>query len=562
MPFLRRLKAPTLGLCLLALACGCSQARYKRWADKQVFGILKEKGKVLPEGDAEVLQNITPPAPPTLSELESRVVKAEFLGDRAFVEKDAKVLTLASALDYALHRNRTYLSRKERVYLSALGLTQERQRFGTVADGQVNANRTRSSLDTNSNSSAVNEIVRSSTFAATGAVTVSRLFRTGARVAVGLTERFTHWFGGGGPAPWRPGVALSATQPLLANAGVLAAAEPLRQAERDVLYEVREFAQYRKAFVVDVFRQAMRLMLQREQARNRYIAYQSSLGALERERALAAANLRSQSQLKQIEQGSLVYHRSWLSAVRSYEDSLDDLKITLGLPVSERIMMNPEELKRLEVVDGAAEIEELIRLALASRTDIHNVADRLADAGRRVKIAHQATLPGLDVTGEYLLTGRDGKPAAWPSNPDRRGSVGLELDLNLNQLPERNRLRAAQIQEQAAARLWELEQEELRSTLRSDHRGLKLAKQQHDLAMMGLDLAQGRLEIEEALMAEGQGTARDIVESQDRMIVARDLMISTMIDHNIARLQMWLDAGALVLGKDPDWLSVLNQEKP
>jgi outer membrane protein TolC len=107
-----------------------------------------------------------------------------------------------------------------------------------------------------------------------------------------------------------------------------------------------------------------------------------------------------------------------------------------------------------------------------------------------------------------------------------------------------------------------LAQEELRGDLRADFRGLIVARQQHDLAMQGLQLAQGRLEIEEALMAEGQGTARDIVESQDRLIVARDLLISTMIDHNIARLQMWSDAGVLELGKDPDWERVLKQEKP
>ena len=35
-------------------------------------------------------------------------------------------------------------------------------------------------------------------------------------------------------------------------------------------------------------------------------------------------------------------------------------------------------------------------------------------------------------------------------------------------------------------------------------------------------------------MAEGHGTARDIVESQDRLITARDLVISTRIDHVLA----------------------------
>jgi outer membrane protein TolC len=89
-----------------------------------------------------------------------------------------------------------------------------------------------------------------------------------------------------------------------------------------------------------------------------------------------------------------------------------------------------------------------------------------------------------------------------------------------------------------------------------------VARRQYDLAVKGLELSQKRLEIEEALMAEGQGTARDIVESQDRLIVARDLVISTLIDHNLARLQLWTDMGVLFIRKDARWADVLKQEKP
>lgn len=555
--------ATLLRVCLSALAAwwlvGCSQGFYKKWADKQVFGILSEKSVALGNDDGEVLQSITPPAAPSLSELEQQQGASDFLGKRAFIEENARVLSLAKALDFALHHNRTYLGRKERVYLSALSLTAVRQRFGPIADGGAFAQ-----ADHTRQLASVNETIRSTSLTSRGNLGVGVLLKTGAQLAVDLTEGFSRWVVGEGRSPWSPTVVVSASQPLLAGAGVLAAAEPLRQTERLVLYEVRDFAQYRKNFVVDVLRQSMRLMLLREQARNRYTAYQSSLAALEREKALAAANLRSQSQLKQIEQGSLSYHRSWLAAVRSYEDALDDLKIQLGLPVRERFIIDPAELKRLAVIDGRVDLDALVEVGLNSRTDLHNALDRLADTQRKVKIFKQATLPGLSIGGTYSVQGNERRNGAdaWPSNPDRRLSGIVDLDLNLNQLPERNDLRSAQIAEQAAARAWDLAQEELRGDLRADFRGLIVARQQHDLAMQGLQLAQGRLEIEEALMAEGQGTARDIVESQDRLIVARDLLISTMIDHNIARLQMWSDAGVLELGKDPDWERVLKQEKP
>ncbi len=104
-------------------------------------------------------------------------------------------------------------------------------------------------------------------------------------------------------------------------------------------------------------------------------------------------------------------------------------------------------------------------------------------------------------------------------------------------------------------------EEELRQTIRSDWRGLQLAQSQYALAVQGLTLAQKRLEIEEALMSEGQGTARDFVESSDRLITASDQAISTLIDLNLARLQLWSDMGVLFIQKDGAWADVLKREK-
>jgi outer membrane protein TolC len=198
---------------------------------------------------------------------------------------------------------------------------------------------------------------------------------------------------------------------------------------------------------------------------------------------------------------------------------------------------------------------------LVTRLDLYNQRDTLQDAERRVKIAHQNTLPTVNAIVNYQIN----SPAnnlGMELNPRYRNvSGGLDVDLNLNTLPERNSLRAAQISEQATRRNLELQEEQLRSTLRADWRDLQLARRQYELAQKGLELAQKRLEIEEALMAEGQGTARDIVESQDRLITARDLVISTIIDHNLTRLQLWTDMGVLFIRKDGRWEDVLKSEK-
>jgi outer membrane protein TolC len=544
---------------LSVVLAGCTQGFYKKWADKEVFGILKKKSAVVSGADDDVLQNITPPPPVDLATLTKQAETTDFLGERAFIEKGARVVTLPDALNFAVHRNRIYLGRKERVYLSALTLTETRQQFGPIVGG-AGASTIRETQVHNR----VNDFVRTSSLNTDGILGLDLLMKTGARLAMDLTTDFTRFFTGGVRSVSDSRAAVALSQPLLRGAGVLVAAEPLRQDERDVLYEIRDFTQFRKIFAVDVTRQYLRAIQAREQVRNRFIAYKASLDSLERDRALAEANLRSQSQLKQIEQGGITYERQWITAIRTYEEALDDLKIVLGLPVTEKIMLDNNEMKKLEVIDPKGTVEQMIDTALITRLDLFNQRDRVYDNERQVKIAHQSTLPTVNALAGYNIgTPTGGSTTGIGVNHRQRQTfAGLDFDLNLNTLPERNDLRAAQISEQAARRTLELVEEELRSTIRTDWRALQVARRQYDLAVKGLELSQKRLEIEEALMAEGQGTARDIVESQDRLITARDLVISTLIDHNLARLQLWTDMGVLFIRKDARWADVLKQEKP
>ncbi|GAA5138627.1 TolC family protein [Prosthecobacter algae] len=543
-----------LSVCLMS---GCSQGFFKKWADREVFGIIGQKSQIVPGAEDDTLLSVTPPQPANLAVLIKNSETSDFLGDRAYIEKGARVITLADALDFAVHRNRTYLNRKEIVYLSALTLTGTRQLYSPILGADGSGTYTESQVKTG-----VNNLVRSKTLTADGGVGVDYLMRTGARLALDLTTDFTRFFTGGVRNLSDSRATVNLSQPLLRGAGVLAASEPLRQDERDVLYAIRDFTQYRKEFTVSITTQYLRTLQAREAARNRYVANRAAATSIEREGALAAANLRTQSSLKQIQQGQLTYERNWITAVRNYEEQLDDLKVALGLPVTERIILSNDELKRLEVVEPRDDLETVLDTALITRLDLYNQRDRLADTHRRVKIAHQQTLPTLNALVGYQV-GTPSNNEGLELNPKvRRFASGVDVDLNLNTKPERNQLRASQLDEQLAQRQLDLAEEQLRNTIRSDWRGLAVARKQYDLAQRGLELAQKRLEIETALMEEGQGTARDIVESQDRLITARDLVVSTLIDHVIARLQLWSDMGVLYIQKDGSWVDVLNNEKP
>ncbi len=546
-----------LAALLVGLGVGCSSQFYKRSADREVFGILWKKSRKVPNAD-DSLMDITPPGPLSLAALEKNFTTVDFLGDRAKIEKNARLLPLAEALDFAIHRNRTYLTRKEQVYLSALGLTLTRQRFGPILDAGGAATYSEAQVH-----NGVNNFVRTSTLTATGGATLDYLMKTGTRLALDLTTDFTRFFTGGVRRVSDSQAAVTLIQPLLRGAGVLAASEPLRQDERDVLYDIRDFTQYRKTFVVDIATRYYRVLQAREASRNRYSALVAQRSNILRERDMAEAGQSTKSSLARLEQSLITYERGWINSIRSYEEALDDLKILLGVPVNERILLDTKELKRLSLVHPSGALDQAMDTALYTRLDLFNERDRVQDTVRRSKIALQNTLPTVDALAGYQMSTPGPNNRGFELNPkERRFYGGVDIDLNLNVKPERNELRAAQIGEQRALRQLELAEEEVRDQIRTDWRNLEVASKQYELAQRGLSLSESRLEIEEALTQEGQGRAIDLVDAQDDLIAARDLVISTQIDHTIARLQLWRDMGILYIEKDGSWANVLKKEKP
>jgi outer membrane protein TolC len=203
-----------------------------------------------------------------------------------------------------------------------------------------------------------------------------------------------------------------------------------------------------------------------------------------------------------------------------------------------------------------------MQTALTTRLDLWNTRDRAEDATRRVLIAKQDTLPTLNAVVSHRMLDDPNVNDFGIQSRNRGVSIGLNTDLNLNQKPERNTLRAAMVAEQRARRELELAEDQVRNAVRTGWRDLEVARKQYEFAKRGMEISMNRLEVEEAFMAEGQGTARDLIEAQRDLNTTRDLMVSTRINHNLARLQLWRDMGVLFIEKDGSWVDVLKKEKP
>lgn len=543
-----------LAVCALG---ACTTRQFSKWAHRETTGILERKASKVPNSGRGLL-DITPPPPVALDELKKNLKPAAFLGNRAHIEKNARVLDLAGALKLGVHRNRDYLDRKEALYTQALDLTLARHQFAPILSGVGSAKVERARVE-----AGVNQFVTDSTQTFDGAGGFSLLTKAGTRIAASLTTDFARFITGQLREVSDSELAVTITQPLLRGAGYLAVTEPLTQAERSMLYAVRDFAQHRKTFAVDITSQYYRTLQSRDAAKNAHLAYEAFKQIIERERGMEEANKRSLPSLLQLEAATLSYERRWFSAIEAYEADLDDLKIQLGVPVETKLILDERELSKLKLADPPGGVEEASRTAITTRLDLWNARDGIEDARRQIRVAAQDLLPTLSAVIDYRA---QADPSIQNVNIDarrRKVTTSLDIDPDFDKKEERNVLRATEVAEQKAKRDLDLAEENVRRQIRADWRALDLARRQYELAVKGLTLAERRLEVEGDFLKENKSSsARDYIDAQQDLIEARDLLTATLITHTVARLALWKDMGVLFITKDGGWADVLKNERP
>ncbi len=154
-------------------------------------------------------------------------------------------LTILDAVELSYLNGREYQFQLEQTYLAALALTLERFRFQVRYLG-IGGGEPGSGL-TYENVPGVQDSLRNNS-----RFGVSQLLPTGGQWAMELANN-TLWIFSGPNAGTNSASILSyrLVQPLLLNAGRKIALEGLTQAERDVLYSVRDLARFRKSLFVD-----------------------------------------------------------------------------------------------------------------------------------------------------------------------------------------------------------------------------------------------------------------------------------------------------------------------
>jgi len=547
----------------LAASFGCSRQHYRESADRQVYAIIQAKSSRVP-GMLKDFSIETPPGaierhdmPPTADEpagadeeaggtfggtahetAEVENAAAAAAGDAGQAEGNTSqgpmVISLARALELAALNNREYQTQKETLYLSALTLTLRRHSFAPNPFGTITGK-----YDNVDNGDT--ESVSAETSFGT-----SWLFKTGTRVTATLTSYFTRLLYGARTRSASSLFNIAISQPLLQGAGI-SVTESLTQAERDVIYAMRTFVRYRRTFFVSVLSQYYNVLRNRQILQNELLNKKNLTLARERAELMGKAGRLAEFQVDQVRQQELSADARVQAQQQRYQNALDQFKLTLGLPTEIDLELDPAELQRLTAEGQTTlplELDRAIELALKQRLDLITSYDRLEDARRKVEVAANDLLPGLDLSASLSVGTDDSKPLHFDTTTTDT-SVGLELDLPLDKVAERNEYRRRLIEYQRAKRNYEQLRDQVVQQVRNDWREYVRARTTYEINKTSLALAQRRVDSTTMLLRAGRVDARDLLDAQSSLLSAQNNVATALVDFRVARLALARDLGIL-----------------
>ncbi len=512
-----------LVLCLsclgsLIVLVGCGPKNYKRDADDRVYNILDRKWE--PQFGAKANYRISDVTPgPNDIQVESTVPASG-------------VVNLPHALTLATAHNRDYQTRKEDLYRSALTLRLVRHGYENQLFGGGSALYLKDGRD--------------QAFETEANVGFNRLLARGTQVSTQIAAGWLDVLSGQGHDRLFSVFSATVAQPLLRGSDPAIVLEQLTQAERDTLYQIRDFNRFRKTFVVDVATEYFRILSQYDLIRNTQ-DYHDALEVLHGKVVkLADAGLLPRLEADQVRQEVLKASDDLVVAMSAYEQSLDQFKITLALPVTARFRMDVDLLDALRehgIPYPSLVVDDAMETALSQRLDVANSADAVLDAQRAVHVAVDSLRADLQLTGAVAVDNRG----------NSKVTAGPVLDLPLDRVAEQTVYRNAMITLNQRQREYDLLADKIRLEVRTAYRRLVETAERYRILSSQLETARYRVNRATTLMQFGQTSSRRVLDALKDLYNARRDATNALIEYAVATMDFYRDTEVLQVRPDGVW---------
>jgi serine/threonine-protein kinase len=183
-----------------------------------------------------------------------------------------------------------------------------------------------------------------------------------------------------------------------------------------------------------------------------------------------------------------------------------------------------------------------LRLAIA--------ADRIDDAQRGVQVAKNGLLPDLDLSARAAVLNRENTPAGHLTDDTLAYSAGVDLEIPLDRVSERNQYRRSLIQLERVQRTYDELRDQVSADAREAMRLIRSAQISLEIQRKGIELAKFRLDNAYELLRLGRKDNREVVDAQNALLRAQDAFEAARTSLQIQVLRFLRDTGTLRV--DPD----------
>ena len=511
------------------------------------------------------------------------------------VTKDEPLkLTLTDSLQIGARNSFVYQEQKEGVFRAALALDVERNAFRNIFRGQVQSN---ISADTTGDNT-VSGTVQS------GTLDVTRDLYEGGQVTAGIAVDLANLLTGGGASSLGLAADTSISVPLLRGAGRHIATESLTQAERDVIYAMWEFEQYKKGFAVDVADSYLRVLRSLDEVRNQRENYRSVIASARRSRRLADAGRLQEIEVDQAAQSELRARQQWIGSMESYQGALDSFKLLLGLPPDANVELDPNDLQYIveptqqlrenflaedqalqyrpvQPADAPIELDEpsqedagpweldmdrAAQIALNYRLDFRKAREQVYDAQRKVIVAADRLRAEVTLFGSAGFGSRRGSVGSAASDDAQlRLDEGvysglLTLDLPLERTQERVAYRNSLIALENNVRNVQRQEDQIKLSLRNTLRNMRQTRENLYIQIKSVLIAEKRVRSVNLFLEAGRAQMRDFLEAQEALLSAQNALTAAAVSYRIAELELQRDLGLLQVDERGIWQELLPEE--
>lgn len=484
-------------------------------------------------------------------------------------------ISLEEALKIAAAESREFRSKKEELYKSALSLDLEAHNFRTTFSSLM------SSRVTTSQSEGKDRVTGNDNKLKLGA---KRKFKNGTELTSNVAVDLAKMLSAEKDSAWGIVADASITIPLLRGAGRFVVEEPLIQAERSLVYSLRDFEQYKRNFIVSISTSYFNVLLANRQLRNQDENYKRAVASTRRSRRLADAGRLQEYEFDQSYQNELDARNSWVSAYSKYDSMLENFRVSLGLPPDAKVFPLESELAKLQeytegfaalkvekyeaegAIDwdkielkkpdnknkGPLELDEATALAIAfdNRPDLQSARDRVDDSERKLRIAADNLRAEITIGGSASMGESRSYSNADQGNGDFKPKYGnysalLNIDLPFDRTQERNAYRNAFFAYDSAVRNYQEAEDNLKKEVLNIVRSIRETRETLTIQFMALSLAKRRVESMDILLQAGRVDMTDVLGAQQSLLAAQNSLYTAIVNYRIRELELQSKLGVL-----------------